>query len=91
METIAEGLAARITADLNFSIVRQYVEKIILVSDREIIAATLFLLEHAKVLAEPFGSARLAGLLANPRKKAVALIRGANVALERVEALRRAP
>ena len=54
---------------LELSIVRQYVEEVILVSDREILQATLFLLEHAKVLAEPSGAASFAGLLANPKKK----------------------
>jgi threonine dehydratase len=85
LETIADGLAARITEDLNYSIVSQYVE--------EIVEATLYLLEHAKVLAEPSGAASLAGLLANPKKKgkAVAVISGGNVTLEQIEALRRAP
>jgi threonine dehydratase len=92
-ETIADGLAARITEDLNFSIVRQYVEEIILVSDGEILEATLFLLEHAKILAEPSGAASFAGLLANPTKKgkAVAVISGGNVTLEQIEELRRLP
>ena len=93
LETIVDGLAARITEDLNFQIVRQYVEEIILVSDEEIIEAALFLLEHAKVLAEPSGAASFAGLLANPRKKgkAVAVISGGNVTLEQIKNLRRAP
>jgi threonine dehydratase len=93
LETIADGLAARITEDLNYQVVRQYVEEVILVSDREILAAALFLLEHAKILAEPSGAAGFAGLLANPRKKgkAVAVISGGNVTLEQIEALRHAP
>ena len=93
VETVADGLAARITEDLNFSLVRQYVEEVILVSDAAIIEATLFLLERAKILAEPSGAASLAGLLANPKKKgkAVAVISGGNIALEQIDGLRHAP
>src|SRR5260370_13680828 len=37
VETIADGLASKITEDLNYSLVRHYVEEIILVNDREIL------------------------------------------------------
>lgn len=92
VETIADGLAARITEDLNYLIVRQHVEEIILVSDKEIVEATIFLLEHAKILAEPSGAASFAGLLANQKRKgkAVAVISGGNVALDQIDKLRSA-
>jgi threonine dehydratase len=90
--TIADGLAAKITEKINFSIVRSFVDEIILVSEREIVDATLFLLEHAKVLVEPSAAASFAGVLANPKKngKAVAVVSGGNVSLQQIERLRQA-
>lgn len=91
VETIADGLAAAITSDINFSMVRHYVDEIILVSDREILEATVFLLKRAKIVVEPSGAASVAGLLANPRKcgKAVAVISGGNITIEQIEEHRR--
>lgn len=92
VETVADGLAAKITEKLNFSIVRGFVNDVILVSDREIIDATWFLLEYAKVLVEPSAAASFAGLLANPMRKgkAVAVMSGGNVRLEQIEKIRQA-
>jgi len=89
VETIADGLAAKHTEDLNFSIVRHYVDGIILVSDRQILESTLFLLEHARVLVEPSGAASFAGLLANEKRQgcAVAVMSGGNVTLHQIEEL----
>ena len=85
-------MAAKITEKLNFSIVRGFVNDVILVSDREIIDATWFLLEYAKVLVEPSAAASFAGLLANPMRKgkAVAVMSGGNVRLQQIEKIRRA-
>lgn len=90
VETVADGLAARITEQVNYSLVRHYVEEVVLVSDRDIVEAMLFLLEHAKVLVEPSGAASLAGLLANTKKrgKAAAVMSGGNVTLRQIEELR---
>jgi len=92
VETIADGLAARITEQVNYSLVRRYVEDVVLVSDRDIVEAMLSLLEHAKVLVEPAGAASLAGLLANSKKrgKAVAVMSGGNITLRQMEELRQA-
>ena len=69
---------------------RHYVDDVILVSEQDIIQATLFLLEHAKVLVEPSGATSFAGLLANPKKrgKAVVLMSGGNITLQQIEELR---
>ena len=92
VETIADGLAAKITEALNVSIVRRYVDDILLVSDRDILNALFFLLEHAKILVEPSAAASFAGILANPRRsgKAVAVMSGGNVTLQQIEKLRQA-
>ncbi len=90
VDTIADGLAARITDQVNYKIVRHYVDDVVLVSDRDIVAATLFLLDYAKTLAEPSGAIGLAGILANPeqRGKAVAVISGGNSTFRQLEELR---
>ncbi len=92
VETIADGLAAKITEDLNFSIVSKYVDNVLLVDDRKIIEAMLFLIEHAKVFVEPSAAASFAGILANTKRlgKAVAVISGGNVSLQQVDNFRRA-
>ena len=91
VKTIADGLAARVTEELNLSIVRQYVDGILEVSDRMILEATQFLLEQCKVLVEPSGAASLAGLFSNPKKrgKAVAVLSGGNVTLQQIKEHRR--
>ncbi|PYV44273.1 MAG: hypothetical protein DMG06_07065 [Acidobacteria bacterium] len=92
VETIADGLAARITEAINYTIVRHYVDEIILVKDQDILDATFFLLDRAKVLAEPSGAASFAGLLANQQKrgKSVVVISGGNVTFSQLEELTRA-
>jgi threonine dehydratase len=86
VETVADGLAATVTEELNYSIVKRYVDDLILVSDRAIIESTFFLIENAKVLVEPSGGASFAGLLANPRRRgrAVCLVSGGNVTLQQL-------
>jgi threonine dehydratase len=90
VETVADGLAARITAELNYSLVCRYVEDVILVRDRDIVEAMLFLLEHAKILVEPSGATSLAGLLANAKRrgKAVAVMSGGNITLRQIDEFR---
>lgn len=91
VQTIADGLAARITEELNLSIVQRYVDDVFLVSDGDILAATVFLLERARILVEPSGAASFAGLLANEKRSgnAVAVVSGGNVSLQQLQALRR--
>jgi threonine dehydratase len=92
VDTIADGLAAKITEDLNYLLVRRYVDDIILVSDREILEATWFLLEQGKILAEPSGATSFAGLLARQGRRgpAVAVVSGGNVALQQLQKLSQA-
>lgn len=86
VDTVADGLAATITEELNYSIVKRYVDDVILVSDQAIIEFTFFLIENAKVLVEPSGAASFAGLMANPRRigRAVCLVSGGNVTLQQL-------
>ena len=61
--TIADGLAAPIVGEWNLKLVRQYVEKVALVSDDQILEAIRLLLQRAKMLVEPAGAAGTAALL----------------------------
>ena len=90
VRTVADGLAARITTELNFALVQRYVEDVIVVSDQAILDSMWFLLEHAKVLVEPSGAASFAGLLANAQRggRAVAVMSGGNVSLRQIEEFR---
>lgn len=61
--TIADGLRSPRPGELTFPVLRQYVERIILVSDDEIRAAVKFLLTRMKILVEPSGAVGAAALL----------------------------
>ncbi len=77
VDTIADGLATPTTGDLVLEHVRAYVDDIVLVDDDEIVAGMGFLLERAKLLAEPAGAAATAALLAGK----VSLPKGSRVAV----------
>ncbi len=59
----ADSLGARRIGDIAFSIAQRYVERVVLVSDEEILAAQRLLWDRVRVLAEPGGAAALAGML----------------------------
>lgn len=90
VRTIADGLAASVTWEINLAHVQRYVEDVILVSDQAILDSMMFLLEHGKILAEPSGAASFAGLLANSQRRgqAVAVMSGGNVNLQQIAGLR---
>ncbi len=91
-DTIADGIAVRMPGELTFPIVRDLAEKIVLVSDEEIIRAVGMLAKCARVVAEPAGAAAVAALDRIddlPRGgSVVCLISGGNIDKDRlVEAL----
>lgn len=61
-KTIADGLQVSAPGKLTFPIVQALVERILLVSDDEMIAALRFMLERMKVLVEPSGAVGAAAL-----------------------------
>tara|TARA_R110002072_G_scaffold8785_4_gene43803 strand:+ start:275 stop:1471 length:1197 start_codon:yes stop_codon:yes gene_type:complete len=61
--TIADGIAVTRPGDLTFPLVQRYVDEVVAVSDDEIAAAILFLLEREKLLSEGAGAAGVAALL----------------------------
>jgi threonine dehydratase len=91
-ETIADGLMPVRPGDLTFAHVRQFVDKIVTVTDLQIMDAVLWLFSQAKVVAEPSGAASVAAALtAKPRlpRPVVAVVSGGNIGLDKLDELRR--
>jgi threonine dehydratase len=81
--TIADGLATKKTDSEIFEIINSLVDELVTVTDEEILLAIPFLLERAKLLAEPAGAATVAALLAGKAavpagKPTVAVVSGGN-------------
>jgi threonine dehydratase len=85
-DTIADGLRAPKPGELTFPVLRQLVERIVLVSEDEIRAAVKFLLLRLKILAEPSGAVPVAAVLFRklpPEVRSVGVvISGGNVDFE---------
>lgn len=62
-DTIADGLRSLSPGKLNFAIMRELVEDIVLVTEDEIRRAMKFLFERMKIVVEPSGAASAAALL----------------------------
>ncbi|SFB02892.1 threonine dehydratase [Bacillus sp. UNCCL13] len=67
VNTIAEGIAVRKPGTLTSSIIHQYVDEMLTVSDHEIAAAMVYMLERKKMLLEGAGAAAFAALLTHGR------------------------
>jgi threonine dehydratase len=93
METFAEGLATRVGFDLPQRILREHLRTFVLVSDDEIRAAMLRMIEGTRNLVEAAGAAPLAAAVALRERLAgrrVALIcSGGNVSLQQLRELLR--
>jgi threonine dehydratase len=81
--TIADGQAADIPGELTFSINRELVDGIVLVSDDEIREAMRFAFERMKIVVEPSGATPLAALIAGrldpPPARIGVIVSGGNV------------
>lgn len=88
-KTIADGLLTSL-GQRNWSIIREYVEQIVTVSDDEIVSAMRLLWERAKLLVEPSSAVALAAVLNatfDPERSAGGvgvILSGGNVDLERL-------
>ena len=92
LNTIADGLAAPFAGELTYPAVRDLVDDVVLVTDREIAEAMSIILTRCKLLAEPAGAAATAALLAHKVPQAngtrvVAILSGGNVDVDRVKEL----
>jgi len=65
VDTVAEGIADTRLLEKTFAVVRERVDDVVSVTDRELAAAVALLAERAKVVAETAGAAPLAALLSD--------------------------
>ena len=87
-KTVADGLSVRKPGDITFSVVKEYVDDIVLVSDKEIIRSASELIKKEHVLVEPSGAASFAALSKiEKRGRSVAVISGGNVSSEMLKRL----
>jgi threo-3-hydroxy-L-aspartate ammonia-lyase len=84
-KTIADGLQTPAPGELTFPINRELVEKILLVSDSELVSTMIFVLERMKVLVEPSGIAAAAAVLTKKsdfqNKRVGVILSGGNIDL----------
>ena len=81
--TFADGIAVKTPGETTFDMVSQYVDEIVTVSEDEIAAAILALMENQKLVAEGAGAVPVAAALFHKLpiegKKVVCLISGGNI------------
>lgn len=83
VSTIADGIAVKEPGDLTYEICKQYVDEIVTVSDDEIAAAILALIEQQKLIAEGAGAVSVAAVMFDKvpvkGKKVCCLVSGGNI------------
>lgn len=83
VSTIADGIAVKEPGPHTFQYVQEYVDEIVTVTDDEISAAILALIERQKLIAEGAGAAAVAAAMFNKvpiqGKKTVCLVSGGNI------------
>ena len=83
VDTFADGIAVKTPGETTFKMVEQYVDDIVTVSEDEIAAAILSLMENQKLVAEGAGATPVAAALFSKLplagKKTVCLISGGNI------------
>ncbi len=83
VSTIADGIAVKQPGDLTYEICKKYVDEIVTVSDDEISAAILALMEQHKLVTEGAGAVTVAAAMFHKvdlkGKKAVCVLSGGNI------------
>ena len=83
VKTIADGIAVKQPGDLTFDLISKYVDEIATVSDDEISAAILKVMEKHKLVAEGAGAVAVAAVMFDKfdlkDKKVVCLLSGGNI------------
>ena len=92
VQTIADGLGAPFAGERCFPIVRDYVEKVVPVSDDDIIDAIKILLSRCKLLAEGAGAASVGALInarvqLPPKSRVCCVVSGGNLDLARLKSI----
>lgn len=86
--TIADGIHVLTPGDITFPMIQEYVDDIVTVSEAEIAAAIVALMEGPKTIAEGAGAAGVAAYLFNkvdPAYRTVAVVSGGNVDITTLE------
>ena len=83
VSTMADGIAVKRPGDLTYQLCRDYVDEIVTVTDDEISAAILALMEQQKLVAEGAGAASVAAAMFHKLplagKKVVCIVSGGNI------------
>ena len=83
VSTFADGIAVKTPGDLTYNLCKDYVDKIVTVTDDEIATAILTLIEKQKLIAEGAGAVSVAAALFNKLdlegKNVVCLVSGGNI------------
>ncbi|MBQ8145559.1 MAG: threonine ammonia-lyase [Clostridia bacterium] len=83
VSTIADGIAVKKPGDLTYELCQKYVDEIVTVTDDEISAAILALMEQQKLVTEGAGATAVAAAMFNKvdikGKKVVCLLSGGNI------------
>ncbi len=83
VSTIADGIAVKLPGKLPFELCKKYVDEIVTVTDDQISAAALTLLERQKVVAEGAGASSVAAVLYGnlplKNKNVVCIVSGGNI------------
>jgi len=81
--TFADGIAVKTPGDLTYALTKQYVDEVVTVSEDEIAAAILALMEKQKLVAEGAGAVAVAAAMFDKLpiegKNAVCLVSGGNI------------
>lgn len=81
--TIADGIAVKHPGELTMSLIHEYVDEMVTVTDDEIAEAILLLLERTKMVVEPAGAAALAAAINKKAdiagKRVVCVLSGGNI------------
>lgn len=83
VKTMADGIAVKKPGELTFELTKQYIDEVILISEEELAATILILLEKMKMVAEGAGAIAIAAVLFNKLdisdKNVVAVLSGGNI------------
>lgn len=83
VNTFADGIAVKVPGDNTFALIEKYVDEVITVTEDEIAAAILTLMEKQKVVAEGAGAVSVAAVLFDKiplkDKKVVCIVSGGNI------------
>ena len=91
--TVIDGLRVRRCGELNFSVVRRFVDEIVALPDAQIFEAMLWIMERCKLVVEGAAAAPVGALLQGlvnlpPKSKVVVVLSGGNANLDQLRGLK---